>query len=146
MKTAIWLKIKDDYILYSVIWVNFLKKFTFYDIYEIQWKLTSNHACHKIVRKNTCVFYRKNKGIKRITLCVLWKSRSLIKDKRMFLYKDSKRFWMLIDMHGLVLLFKYLFWEILRLRSDRIDCMMLETPTKQGTSFILFFIANIIRT
>lgn len=29
MKTAIWLKIKDNHILYSVIWVNFLKKLNF---------------------------------------------------------------------------------------------------------------------
>lgn len=114
METAIWLKNKDNHILYSVIWVNISEKLTFYNIYEIQWKLTPKHACHKIVRKNTCMFYRKNKGIKRITMYVLWKSRSLIKDKWMFIYKDSKRFRLLIDMHGLVLLFKYLFWEILR--------------------------------
>lgn len=89
-----------------------------------------NYVCYKIVRKNICVFYRKNKGIKRIILCVLWKSRFLIKDKRMFLYKDLKWFWMLIDMYSLVLLFKYLFWEILRLRLDRIYCMMFEIFNK----------------
>lgn len=59
-------KNNDNHILYSVIWVNISEKLTFYNIYEIQWKLTPKHACHKIVRKNTCMFYRKIRVLKEL--------------------------------------------------------------------------------
>lgn len=42
MKTAIWLKIKTTPFYLG----EFSEKLTFYNIYEIQLKLTSNHACH----------------------------------------------------------------------------------------------------
>lgn len=49
----------------------------------------SKHACHKFVKNKNLVkyVYKKKKKI-RVLKELLWKSRSLIKDERMFLYKE----------------------------------------------------------